>query len=173
VATAQAAKDDADAALTAAQKALADLLALEKATISEVVYNMLTTAGQGKYDLLGAANVNSYLCDLTPTYPNVVETESGAARYPETPIGEAIILSPSTADISMKVNVSQKVKTNWDGTTDDKEQTYPLTITAPSGGFKPNTSYKVILTVYGFERIEVHTVIVPWEPGEDIEVGQD
>ena len=173
VTTAQTAKDAADAALTAAQKALADLLALEKATISEVVYNMLTTAGQGKYDLLGAANVNSYLCDLTPTYPNVVETESGAARYPETPIGEAIILSPSTADISMKVNVSQKVKTNWDGTTDDKEQTYPLTINAPDGGFKPNTSYKVILTVYGFERIEVHTVIVPWEEGATIPVGQD
>ena len=143
-----------------------------KEKISAPIFALLTTAAQANYEEI-TIKENEKLIALTPTSPTVTTTETGAARYPETPIGEAIILSPSTADISMKVNVSQKVKTNWDGTTDDKEQTYPLTITAPSGGFKPNTSYKVILTVYGFERIEVHTVIVPWEPGEDIEVGQD
>ena len=82
-------------------------------------------------------------------------------------------MAPSTEAYQMKVLVSQEVKTNWDGTTDVKEQTYELEIPAPTGGFLKNTSYKVVLTVYGFERIEVTTEIIPWTQGSTIPVGQD
>ena len=143
-----------------------------KEKISAPIYALLTTAAQANYEEI-TIKENEKLIALTPTSPNVATSETGAARYPETAIGEAIILSPSTENIALKVSVTQKVKTNWDGTTTDKSQTYPLTITAPTGGFLPNTSYKVILTVYGFERIEVHTVIVPWEEGTAINIGQD
>ena len=160
-------KSEVDAAIAAAGK-----------RISASVYATLSTAGQGKYTEDNTTTPNDPLVVLTPTSPSVEKDETDPTlRYPETEIGEAIILSPSTADISMKVSVSQLLKTNWNQTDpadyEEKTQTYPLTITAPAGGFKPNTSYKVILTVYGFERIEVHTVIIPWEEGATIPVGQD
>lgn len=160
-------KSEVNAAIAAAGK-----------RISASVYATLSSAGQAKYAEDNTTTPNDPLVVLTPTSPSVEKDETDPTlRYPETEIGEAIILSPSTADISMKVSVSQLLKTNWNQTDpadyEEKTQTYPLTITAPDGGFKPNTSYKVILTVYGFERIEVHTVIVPWEEGATIPVGQD
>ena len=102
-------------------------------------------------------------------------TTSGV--YPETSVGEALIVAPSTDDYKMKVTVTQKVPTNWNPpiTLTEKEQTYELTIPKPdSNGFVKNTSYKVVLTVYGFERIEVTTEIIPWtEYITPINVGQD
>ena len=111
---------------------------------------------------------------------------TATGNYPETPIGEALIVAPKAADnYEMKVTVAQRVPTNWADPTDlkEKEQLYELLIPAPGddpntedvneGEFEANTSYKVILTVYGFERIQVTTKIIPWEVGADIPVGQD
>lgn len=179
--------DDQDKqnALNAAQKALADLLALEKATISETVYNMLSTDGKAKYDAIDAAEVaNQTLTDLTPTYP---DTDLAKTKK----VGESIILSPGTYDangvaqigdplantakLRMKVALEQNVPTNWNTPTvrTPKTQEYELEIKAPDGGFKQNTSYNIILTVYGLERIEVIAVVEPWGDGGNIEVGQD
>jgi len=191
VTTAQAAADadptdqDKQDALTAAQKALDDLLALEKATISETVYNMLSTDGKAKYDAIDAAEVaNQTLTDLTPTYP---DTDLAKTKK----VGESIILSPGTYDangvaqigdplantakLRMKVALEQNVPTNWNTPTvrTPKTQEYELEIKAPDGGFKQNTSYNIILTVYGLERIEVIAVVEPWGDGGNIEVGQD
>ena len=66
----------------------------------------------------------------------------------------------------------------------EKEQTYELLIPLPKddpatsevneGVFQANTSYKVVLTVYGFERIVVKTEITPWTVDPtSINVGQD
>lgn len=149
--------------------------------ISKAQYDALAAGSPGKDDYtLTGDNTNYNLIALTPTCPNM--TVSGV--YPETPIGEALIVAPSTADYQMQVTVSQEVPTNWiTPTTEVKEQTYKLNIPVPvddpatatvnEAGFQANTSYKVVLTVYGFERIEVKTEITPWQTGADILVGQD
>ena len=133
-------------------------------------------------------NANFPLVTLTPTYPKMTHAYDAENLEP-TPIGEALIVAPKKAEAyKMKVTVVQKVPTNWntidDPTTyDDKEMTYDLDIDAPGDDpatdeneaeFKANTSYKVVLTVYGFERIQVTTMIIPWdEYATPINVGQD
>ena len=143
---------------------------------------------QGNYTQLIATNcteigdnTNYNLIALTPIYPTMTTT----GVYPETPVGEALIVAPSTEAYQMKVKVSQKVPTNWSTPTvlSEKEQTYELLIPLPKddpatsevneGVFQANTSYKVVLTVYGFERIEVKTEITPWIQGQTLNVGQD
>ena len=154
--------------------------------ISEAVYNSLplyyknsdksvriTPAEYTALPALTGASTNYNLVALTPTRPVLTKTTKATSPDDPTPIGEALIVAPSTEAYQMKVLVSQEVKTNWDGTTDVKEQTYELEIPAPTGGFLKNTSYKVVLTVYGFERIEVTTEIIPWTQGSTIPVGQD
>jgi len=147
--------------------------------ISKAAYDALLpgTPGQDDYTLTGA-NTNFDLIALNPTYPTVTPTVPADGTYTadETPIGEALIVAPNgNTGYNMKVNVSQFVPQNWTGTPAPavKNQDYELVIPAPEGGFLPNTSYKVILTVYGFERIQVTTEIIPWQTGADIPVGQD
>ena len=128
--------------------------------------------GQNGYTAFGAEVANKNLIPLTPTSPSV----NDGPVFPETPIGEALIVAPKEeGDYEMKVSVTQTVKDNWNNDdTRNLEHTYELTIPAPEGGFEANTSYKVILTVYGFERIQVNTEIIPWdEAARPIEVGQD
>ena len=171
--------DDAKAAAVAA---LTD-------QIDATAYATLTNAGQAKYDL---ANVdNKQLIALTPTAPGIVASETTpASRFPAKRVGESIILSPgsyaepatatanakgSATSLKLKVKVAQKVPTNWntpDART-EKEQDLDLVINAPTEGFCQNTSYNIILTVYGLERIEVIAVVQPWDDGGNIEVGQD
>lgn len=162
-------------------------LAALTATINQGVYNTLSPTGQAKYD----AAENEQLVALTPTAPGIDENESTPAdRYPAKRVGESIILSPgaytasttpgvnaagSATELKLKVKVAQKVPTNWTDPTarNEKEQDLDLVIAAPTGGFLQNTSYNIILTVYGLERIEVIAVITPWEDGGNIAVGQD
>lgn len=128
-----------------------------------------------KRDYSEITNANKPLVALTATSP----LATSATVFPDTPIGEALIVSPSATDYKMKVSITQKVPTNWNTLDDplsyvDKSQTYELDIPAPAGGFLANTSYKVVLTVYGFERIQVTTMITPWEEyATPITVGED
>lgn len=174
---------------TAAKEAAENALAAVGANINSAVYNTLSAAGKAKYE---ADNVdNKTLVALTPTAPGIDATKSTAAdRYPTKRVGESIILSPgayaepatatanakgSATSLKLKVKVAQKVPTNWnqpDNRT-EKEQDLDLVIAAPSAGFCQNTSYNIILTVYGLERIEVIAVVQPWDDGGNIEVGQD
>lgn len=150
--------------------------------ITATAYNQLPGTGDGdenSKDDYGQINPNANynLIALAPTYPNMTHSYDKDALEP-TEIGEALIVAPKDEAYNMKVTVSQTVPTNWntiaDPTTyEEKEVTYDLEIPKPDGGFKANTSYKVVLTVYGFERIQVTTMIIPWEQGADIPVGQD
>ena len=186
--TPAAAIEDADiegsGSMTAAE--LADAKALAKLTISDYVYNnVLSNTGQGKYEAI-TDPYQENLTTLTPTSPQIDTNETGADRYPETQIGEALIVAPSANNYIMKVNLSQRVKSNWNptptGTFEEKTQTAFFTIDAPQNdglftgateGFLQNVSYKIKLTVYGWERIIVTAVVEPWIQGETIPVGQD
>ena len=143
----------------------------------ETLHSAYTSLTAVECEAITVTPANYNLTNLTSTYPTVTPTVPADGTYTadETPIGEALIVAPSTTGYNMKVNVSQLVPQNWTGTPGPavKYQDYDLVIPAPDGGFKANTSYKVILTVYGFERIQVTTKIIPWETGADIPVGQD
>ena len=142
-------------------------------TIDKAAYDALSAADKLNYSL----NTNIQLVALTPTYP--VMTHAYDASNPEpTPVGEALIVAPKTfaeGAYQMRITVSQNVKTDWTGGTEEQTYTSTLDIPAPpTTGFEANTSYKVRLTVYGFERIEVMTKIIPWtEASEIIKVGGD
>lgn len=190
-ATAIAAKQteiDAVDALITALETEAD--AREAAKITAETYALLTaTAQTDKYEAIENPK-NEKLIALTPTSPT--GTLSGDTFTPSstpTSVGESIILSPgvynengvaqtdnaATDKIRMKVTLAQNVPTNWNHPDflTEKAQEYELDITAPTGGFKQNTSYNIKLTVYGLERIEVIAVVEPWDDGGDIPVGQD
>lgn len=151
----------------------------EKALYAEGdIQGNYTNLAAGECEAITETYANYNLTNLTSTYPTVTPTVPADGTYTadETPIGEALIVSPNGATgYNMIVNVSQLLPQNWTGTPGPavKYQDYNLPIPAPDGGFLPNTSYKVILTVYGFERIQVITKIIPWQPGADINVGQD
>ncbi len=154
--------------------------------ISKAAYDALDPGTPGKDDYtLTDVNTNFNLVALTPTYPVLTKSATDATPDDPTPIGEALIVAPNTGDYQLRVTISQKVPTNWNTPTvlNEKTQTYNLNIPVPvddpatdtvnEAGFQANTSYKVILTVYGFERIVVKTEITPWQTGADISVGQD
>ena len=128
-----------------------------------------------KTDYTRNINTNDVLVPLTPTYP--IMTHAYDADHLElTPVGEALIVAPKLSTegaYQMRITVSQNVKTDWDGSTEEQTYTSTLDIPAPANGFEANTSYQVRLTVYGFERIEVMTEITPWTQGATIPVGQD
>ena len=176
---------DTYAGMSAADQATADAEAaqLEQDKISAATFAKFTATGQAKYEQLTNAE-KEQLIALTPTSPTIDATKAdkAAGRYPETAIGEALIVAPSTDEYEMEVEVTQKVKTNWTtADVDTKTQTQTLMIPVPANtgiggaaaGFLQNTSYNVKLTVYGFERIVVNAVVEPWAQGEDLEVGED
>ena len=170
--------------------ALDAAIAAATAQIDAAVYATLSAAGKAKYTEV--ANVdNKQLIALTPTAPGIEASETTpASRFPAKRVGESIILSPgayaeptsetanakgSATSLKLKVKVAQKVPTDWDDpdVRTEKEQDLDLVIAAPGAGFCQNTSYNIILTVYGLERIEVIAVVQPWDDGGNIEVGQD
>jgi hypothetical protein len=161
----------------------AEALALETELISAATFAKFTAAGIAKYEAITNAEKEKLIA-LTPTSPTIDATKAdkAAGRYPDTAIGEALIVAPSTDEYEMEVEVTQKVKTNWtsaDVATKTQTQTLMIPVPANAGvggaaaGFLQNTSYNVILTVYGFERIVVNAVVEPWAAGEDIPVGED
>ncbi len=180
-------------ALGTDEKAVVDAAINEanQAQITGAIYAKLSTTGKNKFTIV-ANTENEQLVALTATAPTVDGTEApgSATRYPQTRVGESIILSPgaytansdptkpaagSAQSLKMKVVVTQNVPTDWHDATNttEKEQSYDLVINAPAGGFLQNTSYNVILTVYSLERIDVVAVITPWEEGGNISVGED
>ena len=154
----------------------AEIATWAKAKISEASWNRLNANGQGKYTAVDDP-INENLIELTPTAPGYDGTQTGNARFVETPVGESLIIAPTDQDITVKVTLSQLVKTNWDGTEEVKTPE-PLTLTIPklltaNSKFEQNTSYKIKLTVYGLERIIINAKIEPWTEGETITVDPD
>lgn len=124
-------------------------------------------------------NPNTALVALTPVAPGY--NKDGATdvdKFYYTPVGEALLVSTPVAsngladaqDYEMRITLSQKVKTQWGI---ESVGPYPMdpvvkTIPAPEGGFKTNTSYNINLVLYGTEKIDILTTIVPWQAGEEI-----
>ena len=128
-------------------------------------------------------DANSAITETATVIPNMWVDGASAAKN----VGEALLVSPGLDKYTLEVSVEQKVLSHEAATPTDgdyrvKTNVYTLDITPDMvvkdgangvAAFEAGKSYNVIITVYGFERIEVSTTLQPWENGGDIEVGQD
>jgi hypothetical protein len=164
------------------------------ASVGKEKYDVLTNTNRANADLVALNPVAAQAKDGT-TYANYGTTEAYGAK--EVSVGEALLVAPNAWDatannnagaytgepLEMEVTVSQRVPTDWNYPTklENVEMKYTLPVPptaydankAGSGAFMANYSYNVILTVYGYNRIEVHTVVSAWNAGGNRNVGGD
>lgn len=83
---------------------------------------------------------------------------------------EGIIMAPVAGGDSVDVvlHVAQKVKTNNDGTMTEVTTQYPFKIAAPADGLLRGTSYKVSVTVYGLEDVQIYVTLDQWTKSDEI-----
>lgn len=119
------------------------------------------------------ADNNAALIDLKPvtlTWPATGEATVGDAIK----VGEALLVAPGEAEYPLTINLSQDVLEK----VGEVKVTKPLEqkATIKMGGtktFEPGKSYKVTITVYGLEGIEVTATLVPWADGGSIDIDDD
>lgn len=82
---------------------------------------------------------------------------------------EGIMLKPVDAGDSIQVvlHIAQKVKTNVDGTKTEVTTQYPFYVKVPDTGLVAGTSYKVKVTVYGLEDVQIHVTLEPWKQADE------
>ncbi len=175
---------------------------LMQETITADVYALLSADGKAKYEPV-VNNMNTNLASLSPTAADVQDLNYAGTTVTfnqkkdtngntvGVQIGDALLIAPNQyaangtvtkEPLKMKVKLSQKVPVNWNypRTYEYKSQEFEVDIPLPvikntttESAFMMNNSYNVNLWVYGFSRIEVHTVINEWKDGGVIGVGED
>lgn len=120
----------------------------------------------------GAADNNVPLVDLEPV--SLTWTDENAAMGDVLKIGEALLVAPGETEYPLTIALSQDVLQK-DG---EAKVTMPLEqkATIKMDGvkkFEPGKSYKVTITVYGLEGIEVTATLVPWVDGGSIDIDDD
>lgn len=120
------------------------------------------------------ADHNDPLVDLVEvplTWPAVGEATVGDVI----PVGEALLVAPGQTEYPLTIALAQKVKKN---TADIEKEDMALEQKATikmdgTKKFEPGKSYKVTITVYGLEEIEVTATLVPWVDGGSIDIDDD
>lgn len=91
------------------------------------------------------------------------------------PVGEALLVAPGQTEYPLTIALAQKVKKNT-ADADKEDMALEQKATIKMNGtetFKPGKSYKVTITVYGLEEIEVTATLVPWADGGSIDIDDD
>lgn len=91
------------------------------------------------------------------------------------PVGEALLVAPGQAEYPLTIALAQKVKKNTTAA-DKEDMALEQKATIKIDGtqkFEPGKSYKVTITVYGLEEIEVTATLVPWQDGGSIDIDDD
>ena len=122
----------------------------------------------------GAADNNVPLVDLVEvplTWPAVGDATVGDVI----PVGEALLVAPGQTEYPLTIALAQKVKKNVaDKEKEDMALEQKATIKMDGvKKFEPGKSYKVTITVYGLEKIEVTATLVPWVDGGSIDIDDD
>lgn len=91
------------------------------------------------------------------------------------PVGEALLVAPGQTEYPLTIALAQKVKKNTaDADKEDMALEQKATIKIDgTQKFEPGKSYKVTITVYGLEEIEVTATLVPWHDGGSIDIDDD
>lgn len=122
----------------------------------------------------GAVDNNDPLVDLVEvplTWPAVGEATVGDVI----PVGEALLVAPGQTEYPLTIALAQKVKKNVTDV-DKEDMALEQKATIKMDGvkvFEPGKSYKVTITVYGLEEIEVTATLVPWADGGSIDIDDD
>lgn len=119
------------------------------------------------------ADNNAALIDLKPvtlTWPATGEATVGDAIK----VGEALLVAPGETEYPLTINLSQDVleKVGEVKVTKPLEQKATIKMDGTKK-FEPGKSYKVTITVYGLEGIEVTATLVPWADGGSIDIDDD
>lgn len=127
-----------------------------------------------KQRAVGAVDNNEPLVDLVEvplTWPAVGEATVGDVI----PVGEALLVAPGQTEYPLTIALAQKVKKNTaDMEKEDMALEQKATIKMDgTKKFEPGKSYKVTITVYGLEEIEVTATLVPWVDGGSIDIDDD
>lgn len=127
-----------------------------------------------KQRAVGAVDNNEPLVDLVEvplTWPAVGEATVGDVI----PVGEALLVAPGQTEYPLTIALAQKVKKNT-ADTEKEDMAIEQKATIKMDGtkkFEPGKSYKVTITVYGLEEIEVTATLVPWVDGGSIDIDDD
>lgn len=119
------------------------------------------------------ADNNAALIDLKPvtlTWPATGEATVGDAIK----VGEALLVAPGETEYPLTINLSQDVleKVGEVKVTKPLEQKATIKMDGTKT-FEPGKSYKVTITVYGLQEIEVTATLVPWADGGSIDIDDD
>ena len=119
-----------------------------------------------------AVDNNDALVALKPV--SLTWTDDAATIGDVLKIGEALLVAPGETEYPLTIALSQDVLQK----VGDPKVTMPLEqkATIKMDGvkkFEPGKSYKVTITVYGLEGIEVTATLVPWADGGSIDIDDD
>lgn len=119
------------------------------------------------------ADNNAPLIDLKPvtlTWPATGEATVGEAIK----VGEALLVAPGETEYPLTINLSQDVleKVGEVKVTKPLEQKATIKMDGTKT-FEPGKSYKVTITVYGLQEIEVTATLVAWADGGSIDIDDD
>lgn len=120
------------------------------------------------------ADHNDPLVDLVEV-PLTWPADADATVGDVIPVGEALLVAPGQTEYPLTIALAQKVKKNTtaaDKEDMDLEQKATIKMDGVKA-FEPGKSYKVTITVYGLEEIEVTATLVPWADGGSIDIDDD
>lgn len=118
------------------------------------------------------ADNNAPLVALEPV--SLTWTDDAATIGDVIKVGEALLVAPGETEYPLTISLSQDVLEQLTGA----KVTIPLEQKATikmdgTKKFEPGKSYKVTITVYGLQEIEVTATLVPWADGGSIDIDDD
>lgn len=118
------------------------------------------------------ADNNAPLVALEPV--SLTWTDDAATIGDVIKVGEALLVAPGETEYPLTISLSQDVLEQLTGAKVTRPLEQKATIKMDgTKKFEPGKSYKVTITVYGLEEIEVTATLVPWVDGGSIDIDDD
>lgn len=118
------------------------------------------------------ADNNAPLVALEPV--SLTWTDDAATIGDVIKVGEALLVAPGETEYPLTISLSQDVLEQLTGAKVTRPLEQKVTIKMDgTKKFEPGKSYKVTITVYGLQEIEVTATLVPWADGGSIDIDDD
>lgn len=118
------------------------------------------------------ADNNAPLVALEPV--SLTWTDDAATIGDVIKVGEALLVAPGETEYPLTISLSQDVLEQLTGAKVTRPLEQKATIKMDgTKKFEPGKSYKVTITVYGLQKIEVTATLVPWADGGSIDIDDD
>lgn len=118
------------------------------------------------------ADNNAPLVALEPV--SLTWTDDAATIGDVIKVGEALLVAPGETEYPLTISLSQDLLEQLTGAKVTRPLEQKATIKMDgTKKFEPGKSYKVTITVYGLQEIEVTATLVPWADGGSIDIDDD